>query len=340
MIRLASILPLLSSLFLGSMPSGAQQKMHIRTAITTETIPLAYVGDQHHVGNSSVSYGEEPNFSRYQGYLPDLLRLLQDIALDRDNVTLTFEFEEAQPFGYTNMINFIREDCNTSSNENLLEDCDKYDLIVADYYAFPERSLQTQFTPPFLTTAAATTKYVKRRKRTIETLAEAVALHEPVCLLEESYYDTLTLRQHPDLTNVVRCSDHVECFKLLKGDSCALFVEDEIQLRHYVKQDPELELTREKFAEQFVVMPMNKRTLSARDRDLVNAWVIRAKNQGWLDALEDEYLSINFCPLGKAGPDCLENCVASNGVSDRFGVCVCDSIRWTGDDCRDRMRSG
>lgn len=106
-----------------------------------------------------------------------------------------------------------------------------------------------------------------------------------------------------------------------------------MSFNYATKQDPELELTREKFAEQFVVMPMNKRTLPAGDRDLVNAWIIRAKNQGWLDKLEDEYFNINFCPLGKAGPDCLQNCSASNGASDRYGVCVCDSIRWTGDDC-------
>lgn len=225
MLGLPFILPLLSLLLRG-VPAGARETLHIRAAIFTQTVPLSYVGDQHPVRNSS---------ERYQGYLPDLLRLLQEIALDRDNVTLTFEFEQAQAFEYTRMINLVEEDCNTTSNENLLEDCNKYDLVVGDFYAFPERSLQTQLTPPFLSTAAATIKYIKQKKRNIETLAEAEALQVPVCLLEESYYDTLRLRLYPDLVIVSRCTDHAECFQLLKKETCSLFVEDELQLRYQTR---------------------------------------------------------------------------------------------------------
>lgn len=335
MTRFGFILSLLT--LVGTLAQQQEARaMHLKAAIMAQTDPMAYV-DEEVSRNSSGHLGEtRSNFPRYQGYLPDLLRLVQEIALERDNVTLTFDFEEAQASAYSSVLHMVEQDCNTTENENLLEDCNKYDLVVADYYAFPQRSIDTHLTPPFLTTAAATAKNAKRQKRDINVLSEAETLQEPVCLLENSYYDQLTLERHPDLI-VLYCQDHEHCIEQLKAEECVLFVEDELQLRHYTKEDPQLEVTRETFAEQFVVMPMNKRVMPATSRDLFNAWIYRAKNQGWLENLYAKYFRVNFCPLGKSGSDCLENCSPSNGVSNRFGECVCDSTRWTGDDCDNQV---
>ena len=189
--------------------------VHLRVGILTQTVPLAYVDE-------SAAYNYE-NFPIYRGFQPDLLRALQRIAFEYHNVTLTFDIEEAPPFSYIDSFELLAEDCNTTGNPRPLEECEKYQFIVGDYYAYYPRPLRTRFTPPLLTTSASAIKYVNRKKRDIATLAEAEAMQEPVCLHNDSFFDGQTLERYPDI-KFFRCRGHSECLKWLKNEDCVLMV--------------------------------------------------------------------------------------------------------------------
>ncbi|CAB9502374.1 acid type B receptor subunit 2 [Seminavis robusta] len=300
--------------------------INLRAAILTKTVPLAFVS------NESATRGDDDlSFPMFQGFQPDLLRAIQGVARDIHNVTLSFDITEAPPFAYDASFDLVTEDCNTTVNPQPLEDCNKYDFLVGDFYAFYPRSMRTTFTPSFLTTAAAAVKYIHRTKRDITTLEEAQARQEPICLLSDSFYDVQTLKRYPDM-RYRSCPHHAQCLEWLKAEECVLFVEDELQLRHLTVKDPELEVTREKFNENFVLWPMNARLDPHLQRFLVTL-IYQAKELGILDSLYDKYFSVNFCPIGKSGPNCDQPCNPSHGISNRFGECVCDSTKWTGDDC-------
>ncbi|CAB9516314.1 acid type B receptor subunit 2 [Seminavis robusta] len=303
----------------------------LRASVITNTVPLSYYEANYTTTN------DDELFPEFRGFQPDLLRQIVQIAKDIDNVTLSFELEESPPFAYDNRFEYLAIDCNSTSNQFTdfktysAEECNQWDLVIADYYGYPQRSMRATFTPPLLTTAAATIQYVHRTKRAITTLQEAETLQEPVCLLDGSHYDKEALLRFPGL-KIFRCFNHDDCVNWVKEERCALFVEDELQLRHIMTQDAALEVTQEKWNEQYIVWPMNAR-LNPLYQQLMIRWMYEAKVSGFLDTLYDEYFSINFCPLGTAGENCDQPCDASHGTADRFGNCVCQSTRWTGADC-------
>lgn len=299
----------------------------LRTAVLTNTVPLAF-----YVENYTSLTGEP--FAQYRGFQPDLLRRLITIAQEFDNITLTWELEQAPPFSYAKQFEYMASDCNSTSNRRggfPLEDCNRLDLVIGDYYGYPSRSIRTLLTPPLLTTAAATVQYSERKKRSITTLQEAVVLEEPVCLLKDSHYDDQVLRRFPGVTNYT-CYTHDECLAALKADECCLFVEDKLQLQYLAVQDATLTVTRQTFDEQYILWPINSR-LNPVLQQLIIRWIYRAKVTGVLDELWDQFFNIEFCPLGKAGVQCDQPCSSAHGMSNRYGQCVCESTKWTGEDC-------
>ncbi|CAB9511499.1 acid type B receptor subunit 2 [Seminavis robusta] len=302
----------------------------LRAAVLTNTVPLAFY-DENITSRNSI----EP-FPSYRGFQPALMRHLITIAADFDNITLHWELEQAPPFSYAKQFEYMSVDCNSTSNRKggfPLEDCNRLDLIVGDYYGYPSRSIKTLLTPPLLTTAAATVQYVHRaaNKRQITTLREAVALQEPVCLLDESHFDDQATERFLGLL-VERCYTHDECLLWLKEDRCALFVEDKLQLNYLAVKDPDLHVTRQTFDEQYIVWPLNAR-LDPQIQQLIIRWIYQAKVTGILDELYDEFFSIAFCPLGSSGVNCHLPCSTAHGLADRYGNCVCESTKWTGSDC-------
>ena len=313
--------------------AGFPSSIHLRAGILTNAVPLAYVTDE-------VRDKTSPNASStsidpyYQGFQPDFLRELQKIALDFHNISLTVELAEAPAYSYLASFDLLANDCNTTVNPHPLEDCNKYDLVVGDYYAFYPRPLRAPFTPPLLTTAAAAVKYVHRTKQDTTTLAEAEAKQEPVCLHNDSYYDGQTLLRYPQL-KAFRCTSHGQCLQWLKAEECVLFVEDALQLKYLTVHDPELEVTREQYNEQCtccsvrvlvcillflfktymfdpilftdVLWPLNAR-LDDVTQNLLTTWIYQAKELGVLDRLYDQFFSVNFCPIGKSGLDCDQPC--------------------------------
>ena len=306
------------------------ESIHLRASILTNTVPLAFVDE-------SLDDDDAAPFSnKYQGFQPELLREIIRIAKAKDNITLTVDLEEAAPFSYSPSFFRLASDCNQTNRHIPLEECHQYDILIGDYYGTPSRSLKTHLTPALLTTGGTAVKYVHRKGRDIATFAEAEAVREPICLLDNSFFDDETLKIYPNVL-FLRCYDHQQCLQWLKAELCVLFVEDELQLKYLTVQDPEIEIVRERFQEQYVLWPMNRVTVEQLHRDLFMTWVYESKIKGIMDDLHDQYFSVSFCPVGSAGADCNEPCNPSRGISDRFGTCVCDSTRWTGADCSIRV---
>ena len=72
----------------------------------------------------------------------------------------------------------IATDCNTTTAiESLipLEECEKYDIIIGDYWANPDRFERVEFTPSWLRTSLSTIKYIGSRSSTTSS-AGAVSI--------------------------------------------------------------------------------------------------------------------------------------------------------------------
>lgn len=62
-------------------------------------------------------------------------------------------------------------------------------------------------------------------------------------------------------------------------------------------------------------------------------WVRDANTNATLDELYSKYFQKSLCPAGTAGDNCDRPCDPIHGTSDKRGVCVCESTKWTGEDC-------
>jgi len=98
----------------------------------------------------------------YTGFQGDLLKSLEIFAL-QDGYNLTFELSKS-PSQYGDALDLVANDCNTTTNPNLLEDCNKFDLIIGDYYCNADRSTRVDFSPTFLRTTMSTLKIIKDEK--------------------------------------------------------------------------------------------------------------------------------------------------------------------------------
>lgn len=209
-----------------------------------------------------------------------------------------------------------------------------YDLLIGDFYTNPDRAMQVDFTPPFLRTAVSAIKYFgsdNLRFRDITTLSEASRANATICVVYDSYMDGVAMERYPDAT-YFKCTDQDDCVDRLKTSQCALFVDDELQLRYRAVADPLLVVTQENFNSQFISWPL-RYDLDPTTVKLLKRWMYAAKSNATLDELYDKYFSINLCPLGFAGPNCDEPCNPIHGRSDRLGNCVCESTKWAGADC-------
>jgi 7 transmembrane sweet-taste receptor of 3 GCPR/Bacterial extracellular solute-binding proteins, family 3 len=303
----------------------------LRAAVITRAIPLAWREGEDE-GDDTTSNPNRPLVLK--GFLVDLLHRLEQFALE-DNVTLKFDLEEAPPYSYDSGANRMANDCNTTDNPVPWEDCYTHDLWVGDIYSFPERLTRTLFTPPLIETAAASIRYLNRHSklRVFNTIQEADASREPICVLDGSQYDKEVVNRYPNAV-LVRCTTHEECIYLLKQDACCLFVEDELQLGYLSKKDKDfsLQLTPQRWKIFRIAWPLSA-TLDPRISTLLIRWVYAAQVNGTLDDLYDEYFTVSFCPLGWAGPNCTSPCSSTHGLSARDGTCVCESTKWTGEDC-------
>ena len=143
---------------------------------------------------------------------------------------------------------------------------------------------------------------------------------------------SLVMNTYPD-ANYLKCPNQDECITLLKGNQCVLYPDDELQLIYRELLDPlSIEMTRERFNTQYIAWPMSY-ALDDVTRLLMKRWIYAAVSNATLDELYFKYFEAQLCPFGTAGEKCEDYCHPEHGLADIQGVCVCDSTKWTGDDC-------
>lgn len=83
------------------------------------------------------------NTDTYTGFQGDLLKSLEIFAF-QDGYNLQFNLSKS-PSQYGDALDLVANDCNTTNNPNLVEDCNKFDLIIGDYYCNADRSTRVDF---------------------------------------------------------------------------------------------------------------------------------------------------------------------------------------------------
>lgn len=268
----------------------------------------------------------------YQGFQIDLLQRLEAFALTMDKVNLTFDLSPS-PNKYSYALDLIANDCNTTEKPYPLEDCQKFDMIVGDYYVNPERSLRIEFTPQWLRTTVSALKLNNNEKPSqITSLTQAEKAGAKVCLVEGAAVVVNAVQQtFPDVV-VHPCTNQNECIQVLKAGDCALYPDDELQLVYRALQDSEITVTREQFKTQYNTWIMSY-NLSEVVRRGMKRWLYAAIQNATVDELYAKYFEAEICTFGLAGPNCTDYCHPDHGRANREGTCVCDTLKWRGSDC-------
>jgi Bacterial extracellular solute-binding proteins, family 3/7 transmembrane sweet-taste receptor of 3 GCPR len=264
----------------------------------------------------------------YGGFQPDLLKRLQVFAA-ADNVTLNWNLSVSLP-QYGSAMDLVANDCEAVV-ENPEHNCGWLDMIVGNYYATPERAVRVDLSPAWLRSTISTVKYAGKTGKDYTTLAQAEEDMATVCLKNGTFYATLVKAKFPKI-NYFMCPALDECLNELKNETCVLYADDELQLRFKTAWDPSLEMTPETFNTQYIVWPTSF-NLDPIVSILLNRWVLKAVTNATLDELYSTYFQKALCPVGTAGEHCELPCDADHGAADSRGVCICQSNKYTGDDC-------
>jgi hypothetical protein len=167
--------------------------------------------------------------------------------------------------------------------------------------------------------------------RDITTLTQAESSNATVCLKEGTFYGGLVQAKYPG-AQYYSCITSDECVEALKAEQCVLMANDELQIRFRVAWDKSLEVTPEQFNTQYIVWAL-KDTLPLIVLQLVSKWTYEAQTNATNDALYSQYFQKALCPVDTAGESCELPCDPNHGAVDEWGVCVCFSTKWSGDDC-------
>ncbi|EJK49773.1 hypothetical protein THAOC_31318 [Thalassiosira oceanica] len=265
----------------------------------------------------------------YSGFQGDLLRRLSQFALE-DDYNLTFVLSPS-PTQYNEALNLVASDCNTTANPNPREECDRFDLIVGDYYCNADRSLRVDFSPTWLRTTMSAIKLAEFEGKGITTLTELTFAGGTACVPEGAYLSEVVKAKFPG-ASYNDCPDPEACIERLKSGVCQLYADDELALKYRALNDRSLEVTREQFNTQYIVWPLSEKMNPQHSR-LLKKWMYKSVANATLDELSYDYFEVKFCPLGLSGPNCDQDCDPIHGLSDRDGRCICSSTKWTGADC-------
>lgn len=301
---------------------------HLLSAVTSFDFPTRVTlkaGVLHALPFASVN-----DDGTFTGFQPDLLDRLKKFAAE-DGVELNFMLENAPP-QYGAAFDLVSNDCNTTDNPNSLEDCQKFDLIVGDYYSTPSRILRADFSPAWLRSTVSTIKSTAPFVGSeLTTLAQAASAGATICIVDGTYLMSFVMQAHPNAEYLL-CPKQESCIELLKQGECVLYPDDELQLLYRSSLDPSIQLTREQFNTQYIVWPMGYH-LDPTVRLLMKRWIYAAVSNTTLDELYFTYFEADICPFGTAGENCEDYCHPEHGRADQQGHCVCDSMKWTGQDC-------
>ena len=258
----------------------------------------------------------------------DLLDRLKLFALE-DDVKLDFILKPSPP-QYGAAFNLVANDCNTTENPYRAEECDEFDMIVANFYSTPARSLRSHLSPSWLRSTISTMKFTEKKSlRDVTTMGQASDFGVPVCLTGGTFYAGVVQSKFPDI-NFVFCGDQDVCIGKLKTEECGLYASDELQLRHRAANDLTLDVTPESFNTQYITWAIKDKVPNVR---WLEKWIYQAVTNTTMDELYFKYFQKELCPVGSAGAKCELPCDPDHGEADERGYCICSSTKWTGDDC-------
>lgn len=328
------LLPLLLLLFLPrtisavTVPSSSciEEAFNATTPLPTEIhvrAPVLLFRPMAFLDNSTDGFG---------GFMIDLLRRLEAIAMEQDAVNLTFSLEINAEESANGLLSLIADDCETTANRP--QDCGRYDMVIGDFWPTPARWKRVDFTPAFWTTGFASMKLPGSQPKGLEisTLEQAVAANQKACVLKDSAIVAFLDEVQPSLEQHL-CGPLVDdCAHELTLGNCALFPWDDLTLGYYSVRNPQFLVTKERLRTTTIVWAM-RRAMNRQHSHLIKNYLYHAAFTGVLDELYNKYYSVQLCPIGKAGPNCDRPCHGDHGRSNRLGECVCDSTRYTGADC-------
>lgn len=119
----------------------------------------------------------------------------------------------------------VASDCNTTANPNPREECDRFDLIVGDYYCNADRSLRVDFSPTWLRTTMSAIKLAEFEGKGITTLTELTFAGGTACVPEGAYLSEVVKAKFPG-ASYNDCPDPEACIERLKSGVCQLYADD------------------------------------------------------------------------------------------------------------------
>ncbi|CAB9509695.1 acid type B receptor subunit 2 [Seminavis robusta] len=271
-----------SSVATGS-STGNTGSIELRTRLVLDIPP--YV-------SSHTSYNDQEQTFEYQGLLPDLLREIQRVALQEDNVTLTFAL---QPVHYSNSVysdtlSYLAANCNTTANPMALQDCNQLDLAVGDFWS-TSQTYQNVFTPTLLSTGIASlslhtpssskssSAQLQELQELPNSLLQAQTLKAPICLATSNRIQAAVFTQYPQLHIVQECARPQDCLAHLQNNTCHLLVHDQMALREY--EDDFLLTVEDTLPRYDVAWPMNPRLDTTLQANL-RKWIYSIRESGFL----------------------------------------------------------
>ena len=266
---------------------------------------------------------------KFDGFSPDLLRAMVGYARI-DNVVLNIEMSLSPP-QYTTAFDLVANDClELRYNE---ANCTQFDILGANFYGTPSRSVRAGLSPPLLRSTISTVKYIDKspNSKDYTTFAEVEEDGATVCIKEGTFYANLVKTLYPRATYHM-CPDVDSCLDALKTEQCVLSADDELQIRYRVARDPTLDITRESFNTQYIVWAI-RHDLPTSHVQLFEKWMWAANMNRTNEILYSQYFQKALCPVGTAGESCELPCDPNFGEANARGECVCISSKYTGDDC-------
>ena len=290
LIFLSSMLTLPTALSLNLEASQNRTEIRIRAGVL-HAPPMAIVEEL------------ENGDTAYEGFQLDLLRRLQMFAAE-DGVDFQVELERS-PSQYGEAFDLMANDCNTTENPNPLESCERFDILLGDYYSNAQRYMRADLSPAWMKTAMATIKYIEKEEgvQDFTTLKQAEEARATVCVPLGTYLAKVVREKFPG-SNYLECDPSTSnCIDNLKNGTCILYADDELALHYTASHDPSLEMTGEYFNAQYIVWPMRE-DLPGRISKMIKKWMYKAIENATLDELYYEYFAKERCPIGTAGDRC------------------------------------
>ena len=267
----------------------------------------------------------------------DLLYAIRDIAKDVDGYNLQLDITDLrEKYRPAESFDLVSKECTTSAIiHNVTTDCGMYDLILAPIFTTPQRYELADVTPSWIQDYISASYYSESIGRQYNTLEELERVNGTYCGEPNSYYVQVISEEYPNLKLFPCKVDGIggyECVESLKVGNCSLQAGLGLGLTYASTLDTTLVRTRVELRRNFIGWPMSY-ALDEHTRYLFKRWFVIAISNNVVDELYTKYYESIVCPLGYAGENCTQYCNPQYGRSNRLGICICDSTKYTGVDC-------